>query len=155
MGLCIKCRQNVCTPCVPVQGEAANDNIGVIRHRLARQLLTVDLYNAMALKASLLGVSSRKFPDFVADAIFGYGGVILDRRGQPWLPNDVEIDNVFRARKHWVESNAEDPLNRNYDFRWIRSFFARAKRPLVQTPQTAMLPRLEMIDLALRINELD
>lgn len=155
MGLCIKCRRNVCTPCVPVQGEAANDNVGIIRLRPAHELLTVERYNAMAVQSSQLNVSSRKFPDFVADTIFEFEGTILNRRRQPWLPDDVAIDNAFRARKHWVKSADEDPLNRNYDFRWIRSFFARAKTPLKQTPQTAMLPRLELIDLALRIHELD
>lgn len=155
MDLCIKCRQNVCTPCVPVQGEAANDNVGIIRLTPVCELLTVERYNAMAVQSAQLDVSSRMFPDFVADTIFGFGGVILGRLGQPWLPDDVAIDNAFRARKHWVTSDDDDPLNRNHDFRWIRSFFARAKKPLKQTPQTAMLPRLELIDLALRIHDFD
>lgn len=136
MGLCVKCRLNVCTPCVPVQGEAANDNVGIVRIAHNRVLLRPQHYQYLAWRLAGIDVSSRGYLDWLADRLFFFEGTILDRDGSPLELGDTAIDDAF----------GDEP-----SARWVRSFRAAADKGLKQTPQRKLLPRLRLIDLGFQI----
>lgn len=139
MGLCIKCRQNVCNPCEPVTGAAANDNLGVVRIAHDRVLLDPEHYRYLAWRVAGIDIASRRYIDWLADRIFFFEGTILSSDGEPLEIGDTAIDDAF---------------GRDASFRWARSFRAAAKMGLKQSPQRKLLPRLRLIDLGFQICDL-
>jgi len=120
--------------------EASNDDFGIVRMPDDRQLLRAAHYQHLAKRLADLPVSSREVPNWIADTIWTFPGTILAADGTPFELEPEGVDAAF----------GEDG-----SFRWIRSFRAHADQPLKQSPQTRLLARLRLIDLAFRIADFD
>lgn len=99
------------------------------------QLQRIPHVSRLAIAAVAEGLSRRKWPDAIADAIYGFEGTIYYADGRRFEPTDTEVDDTFR-----------DP-----EFRWMSDFLAFAEVPPRQRPQRRTLARLRLIDLYFRI----
>lgn len=132
MNICSKCNQ----PVSQVLSKAANDNIFPIYVLQDHELRRRNYIQNLAQRIASLPMSSREVPNWMADTIYQFNGSILWPNGKIFQINDTDIDNVF---------------NNDGSFRWIRDFRRHANIPLVQTPQSRLIPRYRLIDLANRI----
>jgi len=119
--------------------EASNDDFGVITLRQDFQLLRREVAHELAIQLAARPESSREVPNWIADQIWTFPGTILTTDNKPFKPSAGAIDRAFGKDK---------------SFRWIRAFKASAKNAPKQAPQERIAPRLRLIDLALRIEEL-
>ncbi|WP_413207889.1 hypothetical protein [Rhodospirillum sp. A1_3_36] len=87
-----------------------------------------------------LGLSRREIPNWMADSIFGYEGVIQWPGGRPFPVPDTLIDDAF---------------NNDGSFRWLSDFMRFAEVPPRQKPQARVLQRLRLLDLAFWIDKPD
>jgi len=133
---CAKCRLIVCQPCVPVLRAESQTVVLVSDSQLSRKSHVQRL--AMATRA--LELPRRAIPDWIADQVFGFEGVIVWADGQPFDLSDTGIDEAF---------------NDDGSFRWLSDFLRFAEAEPRQRPQTRVLDRLRLIDLAFRIAKPD
>lgn len=87
----------------------------------------------------VLGVSRRRFLDFLAETIFGFDGDIVWPDGKPFCVNDTLIDDAF------PDGSA----------RWVSDFWRFAERRPRQRAQSRVCGRLRVIRIAVEINEQD
>jgi len=134
MPYCIACRQNVCRPCrclysVPVKSRrvvVASDG----------QLSRKSHVQRLAIATRALELSRRAIPDWIADQLFAFEGMIVWPDGWPFELSDTAIDEAF---------------NDDGSFRWLSDFLRFAETEPQQRPQARVLDRLRLIDLAFRI----
>jgi hypothetical protein len=99
------------------------------------QLGRISHISRLAIAAVAEAISRRKWPNAIADAVYGFEGTIYFADGRKFEPSDTEIDDTFA-----------DP-----DFRWISDFLSFADVPPRQRPQRRVIARLRLIDLYFRI----
>jgi len=133
---CVKCRLSVCNPCMPVAGQNVRTVVVASDNQLSRKSHVQRL--AMATRA--LELPRRAIPDWIADQVFGFEGVILWPDGTPFPVTDTAIDEAF---------------NDDGSFRWLSDFLRFAEMEPRQRPQARVLTRLRLIDLAFRIAKPD
>lgn len=138
MLLCVKCKRIVCSPCI--RDKCVPDHRPAVYVASDGELSSLSYFRRLAVASAALKdglrLSRRDFPDWIADAIFGYEGQILWRHGGPFLVRDTAIDDAF---------------NNDGSFRWLSGFLDFADVPPRQRPQYRVLARLRLIDLAFRI----
>lgn len=122
---------------------AANDNLkGGEKPRimipendvLLRPATTARL--AIALRAK--GLSRRAFPIFILDMLYDFKGEISYADGTPFCRCAVDVDAAF---------------NDEGSMRWLHDFMEFADRDPKQNMQERVLPRLQLIFLALAIDD--
>ncbi len=91
---------------------------------------------AIALRAK--GFSRREFPNVILDKLYGFKGKISYADGMPFCRCAVDVDAAF---------------NDDGSFRWLQDFQEFADRDPQQNMQERALPRLQMIFLALTIDD--
>jgi hypothetical protein len=91
---------------------------------------------AIALRAK--GLSRRAFPNFILDMLYGFKGDISYADGTPFCRCAVDVDAAF---------------NDDGSFRWLQDFLEFADRDPQQNMQERVLPRLQLIFLALAIDD--
>lgn len=133
MPYCLKCYRVVCSPCEEIK-PAPKTNFVVVA--TDDQLRRQSHFQRLAIATKALGLSRRKVPDWIADEIFTYEGMILEVDGRDFLVGDNDIDAAF---------------NDDGSFRWLSDFLDFANRTSQQAPQHRVLARLRLIDLAFRI----
>lgn len=138
MPLCVKCNREVCNPCVRMQVDTGKWRRIVVAsdRELRRRSYFARL--AMATKAlqAELDISRREMPDWIADTIYEHRGEIVSPDGRPFDVSDTDIDDAF---------------NNDGSFRWLSGFVRFAEESPRQAPQSRVLDRLRLIDLAFRI----
>lgn len=138
MPICVQCRSDVVRPCVPGAGQRLPQSAVVApsEHDLRRLSYFRRLAIATAnLKASH-GLSRRRIPDWIAETIHFYDGVILTPHGRPWTISDTLIDDAF---------------NNDGSYRWLSDFMRFATEPPKQRPQDRVIARLRLLSLAFQI----
>jgi hypothetical protein len=110
---------------------SSKKRIVVVPH--ATQLLTKTYYTKMAIASSNLNMPRRKFPDWMADALFLRDVEFRFRDGSLYEIGDDEIDFAF-----------------GYDgsFRWLDDFTNLSRLPLRQNPHHTIELRLRLIALS-------
>jgi len=129
---CVKCRLSVCNPCMPVAGQ----NVRTVAVASDAQLSRKSHVQRLAMAARALELPRRAIPDWIADQLFGFEGVIVWPDGKPFELSDTAIDETF---------------NDDGSFRWLSDFLRFAEAEPRQRPQARVLNRLRLIDLAFRI----
>jgi len=136
MFLCSKCNRYVCNPCqTPYKrsGEPAE-----VFTANPAQLRSRAYFRRLAIATSNLGLSRREIPNWMADVIFEFKGVIRSHDGQTLNITDTAIDDAFRN---------------DGSFRWLSDFMGFAERPLRQSPQMRIIVRLQLLDIAFKIDK--
>jgi len=134
MPYCIACRQNVCQPCRSLQAVPLKDRRVVVASDA--QLTRKSHVQRLAMATRALELPRRAIPDWIADHVFGFEGVIVWPDGAPFVVSDTAIDEAF---------------NDDGSFRWLSDFLRFADTEPRQRPQARVLARLRLIDLAFRI----
>ncbi len=83
-----------------------------------------------------LELPRRDIPNWIADHVFGFDGLIVWPTGLPFVLSDAAIDDAF---------------NDDGSFRWLSDFLRFVQSPPRQRPQERILDRLRLLDLAFRI----
>lgn len=130
---CAKCNRLVCSPCVL---ERKTPNIVMYAHQY--QILSKPYFRRLAIATASLGLSRREIPNWMADVIFSYEGLMLDPFSRPVEVRDTAIDDAF---------------NDDGSFRWLSDFMRFAHAPIKQRPQLRVLERLVLLDLAFKIEK--
>lgn len=134
MPYCIACRQNVCRPCQSLYA------VPLARRRVVvasdSQLLRKSPVHRLAMATRALELPRREIPNWIADQLFGFEGAIVWPDGRAFDLTDTAIDDAF---------------NDDGSFRWLSDFLRFAEEPPKQRPQSRVLDRLRLIDLAFRI----
>lgn len=94
-------------------------------------------FQRLATATRMLCVSRREVPNWMADTIYGFRGKISWPDGKPFEIDDEDIDLSF---------------NDDGSFRWLSGFMYFAEYDPKQKPQTRVLRRLRLLDLAFRIS---
>ncbi|WP_069095564.1 hypothetical protein [Methyloligella halotolerans] len=102
------------------------------------ELARVSHFQRLAIATRALGLSRREIPNWMADVIYGYRGLITWPGGKAFIVGDDDIDAVF---------------NDDGSFRWLSDFVNFAERAPRQKPQERVIERLRLIDLAFRISD--
>jgi len=132
---CLKCKRIVRCPCFPAR-KAPN----VIFCAPHFRLLSKPYFRRLAIATANLGITRREIPNWMADVLFGYEGVIIDAVGMPVELRDTAIDDAF---------------NDDGSFRWLSDFMRFSHVPMKQNPQYKLVARLTLIDLAFKIDKPD
>jgi len=138
MPLCSTCNREVCNPCVRTALDAERRRRIVVASDRELRRRSYFRRLAMATKALLaeLALSRREMPDWIADTIYAYRGEVVWPEGRPFNVSDTDIDDAF---------------NNDGSFRWLSGFIRFADAAPRQAPQSRILDRLRLIDLAFRI----
>lgn len=138
MPLCVKCNRVVCNPCIQAQADTGKwRRITVASDReLRRRSYFRRLAMATRALQAELDISRREMPDWIADTIYAHRGEIVSADGKAFIVADTDIDDAF---------------SNDGSFRWLSGFVRFAEKPPRQAPQTRVLDRLRLIDLAFRI----
>ena len=102
-------------------------------------LLTRDYLFALAKAMTMLDLSRRSVPDWLADTIFGWvedGGIILDGEGKEIAIHAEIID----------DAHGEDG-----SFQWVSAQRQRVANPPRRRPRQSLLLRLQLYDAAFMI----
>lgn len=134
MPYCIACRQNVCQPCRSLYSVPVKSRRVVVASDA--QLSRKSHVRRLAMATRALELPRRAIPDWIADQVYGFEGVIVLTDGQPFELSDTAIDEAF---------------NDDGSFRWLSDFLRFAETEPHQRPQARVLERLRLIDLAFRI----
>lgn len=142
MPMCVKCNRDVCSPCIRENNSSSRQGkIYVVTNaELGRRTYFRRLAIATAALKTELEISRREIPNWIADAIYGYDGMILWPSGVVFQVGDTDIDDAF---------------NNDGSFRWLSTFICFADVPPLQAPQRRVFDRLRLIDLAFRIERPD
>ena len=97
-------------------------------HRLAKATAKIMAHHDL---------SRRDFPNWLADTIYGFEGQVFGPDGEAFDMPDTLIDDAF---------------NDDGSFRWLSDFLKLKDRLPKQRPQHRILPRLRLIELALKID---
>lgn len=143
MPICTKCGRDVCHPCA-VDENTRNVSLSEDQWK-ARVTLASDAelsrkshYLRLAVATAELGKSRRDIPDWLADVIYGFEGIVLWPDGAPFIVTDTLVDDAF---------------NNDGSFRWLSRFVQFRERAPRQRPQARILDRLRLIDLAFKISD--
>lgn len=138
MPYCIQCRQTVCQPCRSLY------SVPLERRRVVvasdAQLSRKSHVQRLAMATRALELPRREIPNWIADQVFGFEGMIVWPDGRVFDLSDTAIDKAF---------------NDDGSFRWLSDFLRFAEEPPKQRPQSRVLDRLRLIDLAFRIAKPD
>lgn len=141
MPLCVKCKREVCNPCLRGSSLGERQRIVVASDD---ELTRLSCFRRMAMATASLvrseGISRRRFPDWLADTIYGYEGEIVWAHGGAFTISDTAIDDAF---------------NNDGSFRWLWGFVRFADETPRQAPQQRVLARLRLIELAFQIAKPD
>ncbi len=133
MPTCSRCGRDVCKPCVFKSSSKLPRTIIVASDA---ELSRRSHFQRLAIATRALDLSRRQIPNWIADVVFGFEGLVLWPDGKPFEVDDEDIDAAF---------------NDDGSFRWLSDFLAFAEREPAQAPQSRILLRLRLIDLAFRI----
>lgn len=138
MPLCAKCNRDVCNPCLRTQPDTGKRRRIVVASDRELRRRSYFRRLAMATKAlqAELKLSRREIPDWIADTIYAWRGEIVWPDGRPFDVSDTDIDDAFRN---------------DGSFRWLSGFVRFADTVPRQAPQSRIVDRLRLIDLAFRI----
>jgi len=138
MPYCITCRQTVCQPCRSLYSVPAESRRVVVASDA--QLSRKSHVQRLAIATRALELPRRAIPDWIADQIYSFEGVIVWPDGRAFDVSDTAIDEAF---------------NDDGSFRWLSDFLRFAETEPRQRPQARVLDRLRLIDLAFRIAKPD
>ncbi|MEM1410694.1 MAG: hypothetical protein AAGG79_08145, partial [Pseudomonadota bacterium] len=113
-----------------------NDNRRVIVVARDDELRRRSYVRRLAMATRALNLPRREIPNWLADTIFGHRGPITWSGGKVFEIGDEDIDAAF---------------NHDGSFRWLSDFLLFANRTPEVSPQSRVLSRLRLIDLAFRI----
>lgn len=134
MSNCTLCGRRLGPCCTPKENRPAKVVIVASDDELSR----VSHFQRLAIATRALGLSRREIPNWMADAIYDYRGLITWPGGKAFVVGDDDIDAVF---------------NDDGSFRWLSDFINFAEREPGQKPQQRVIERLRLIDLAFRISD--
>ena len=136
MFLCSKCNRSVCNPCqTPYK---RSDKVAEVFMARPAALRSRSYFRRLAIATRNLGLSRREIPNWMANTIFRFEGVIRSHDGQALNITDTAIDDAFRN---------------DGSFRWLSDFMGFAERPLRQSPQMRVVVRLQLLDIAFKIDK--
>ena len=116
-----------------------NDERGYIRLPLASTLAKPASYHRLAITyANLVPLGRRLIVDWLCAVIWDYDGIIVDAHGHRIDPRAIESDDVLRT-----ESDGS--------LRWLSDFLKFSVRPPHQAAHEKVVPRLELLYLAIAI----
>jgi len=136
MAKCVHCNLNIRFPC---REDGATRNGLVVYVAGDWELRRIAYLQRLARAYKRRGIPRRKTPDWLAGTIFCYQGRIFAPNGKPYCTPDTLIDDAFRGRDAT---------------RWLSDLKTFAMRRPTQRPQWKTLPRLRLIDLAMKIERL-
>jgi len=136
MFLCSKCNRYVCNPC-QTPYKHSGDPREVFMASTA-QLRSRAYVRRLAIATRNLGLSRREIPNWMADVIFEFEGVIRSHDRQVLTITDTAIDDAF---------------GNDGSFRWLSDFMAFAEKPLRQNPQMRVIVRLQLLDITFKIDK--
>lgn len=134
MTLCLQCRSDVLKPCIWQGVGTIPANAVVVASDW--ELRKLSYFRRLSVATANLEMSRRRIPDWIADTLYSYRGMILWPSGQPFILSGNAIDNAF---------------NNDGSYRWLSDFMRFAEQPPRQTPQKRILNRLRHLSLAFQI----
>lgn len=116
-----------------------NNNEGFIRLPSVSALAMPATYHRLAITyANLVPMGRRLIVDWLCAVIWEYDGIIVDARGHRIDPRAFEPDEVLRTEN-------------DGSLRWLSDFLKFAERPPYQAAHDKVIPRLELLYLAIAI----
>lgn len=116
-----------------------NDTEGLVRLPSSNVLAMPVCYHRLAITyANLVPMGRRMVVDWLCDIIWQYEGVIVDAHGRQIDPRDIEPDDVLRTEC-------------DGSLRWLSDFLKFAVRAPHQNAHANVVPRLELLYLAIAI----
>ncbi len=106
--------------------------------RNSETLLNVHYFRRLAIAIANLDLPRREIPNWIVDTIYNFEGTIHYPEGRLFIISDTDIDDAF---------------NGDGSFRWLSDFIKFATIPPKQNPQSRLLERLRLLDLALQIDK--
>lgn len=126
--------------CGPSRDGLSPDSGRVVYVASDWELRRIGYFQRLAAATARLGLSRREIPNWIAEVIFSYEGLILRPNGDPFPISDTIVDDTF---------------NNELSFRWLSDLIRFGRRRPLQRPQRRVLPRLRLLDLALKIEALE
>ncbi len=116
-----------------------NDTEGFVRLPSSARLATPASYHRLAIVyANLVPTSRRVMVDWLCDVIWQYEGIIVDANGHRIASCEIQPDEVLRTEC-------------DGSLRWLSDFLKFAVRPPHQAAHEKVVPRLELLYLAIAI----
>lgn len=135
MTLCSRCHRDVCKPCAIKHTRRPPKAIVVATDA---ELLRISHFRRLAMATRALHMPRREIPNWIADTLFEFTGIVTWPDGKLFEVDDDDIDLAF---------------NDDGSFRWLSDFLRFADHEPAQSPQLRIISRLRLIDLAFRISD--